>query len=50
MTKFLGGVLAGVIVMSVMWTGVELYRDLNVRLSQVEGYIFMLDQMMGRGR
>lgn len=43
---FLGGVLVGVMLMTSVAMGVQVYKHFNDRLSAVEGYIHGLDMML----
>jgi len=42
---FLIGMLAGVTLMGAMWVSVDTYKDLNDRISNVEGYLAMMNRM-----
>jgi hypothetical protein len=48
MTKFLSGMLAGVFVMGVIWFGVDVWADLNQRISALEGFANALLMQMQR--
>lgn len=48
-TSFLAGMLIGAVLLSAVWIGVDLYTDLNERLSMVEGYLRQLDAMLRQG-
>lgn len=50
MRNFLLGALFGVSLMGTVWLQVDAYRDLNARLSAVEGYIVGLDRMLRAAR